>query len=237
MFKSSQNKIKHKYLNVMLETAYAEYASALEMLTACKLSSKDTFANGYFEHSKDEYNHANTFLSILAKTGMNASCKLARQYRFKTNSLITKGYVSEEGYLIERMKLKDFIAYVYTNELLAKKSFEGILKLVKENTPEGVKICRIMDDELRHHGLAKAHFLKYYPRLQPWQLKLYRAKETIANHSRKIYHNNLLFLEKILMPLYKLLAYIAGVIILKIDLNQYQRYGKNLMGVNSRSVI
>ena len=28
------------------------------------------------------------------------------------------------------MKIKDFIAFVYTNELLAKTSFEGILKMV-----------------------------------------------------------------------------------------------------------
>ena len=48
-------KYNSNYLNVMLETASAEFGSALEMLAACKLSGKDTFALGYFEHSKDEY--------------------------------------------------------------------------------------------------------------------------------------------------------------------------------------
>ena len=58
-----------KYLEVMHETACAEFGSALEMLAACKSSEKETFAYGYFEHSKDEYNHTNTFLSILSKAG------------------------------------------------------------------------------------------------------------------------------------------------------------------------
>ena len=52
------NKVKglKKHLNVLQETAYAEFGSALEMLSACKLSKKDSFCFGYFHHSKDEYN-------------------------------------------------------------------------------------------------------------------------------------------------------------------------------------
>ena len=38
-----------------------------------------------------------------------------------------------------------------------------------------------MKRELRHHGLAKKYFLKYYPRLQPWQLRAYKLRETIKN--------------------------------------------------------
>ena len=130
------------YLNVMLETSCAEFGSALEMLIACKLSEKERFAYGYFEHAKDEYNHTKAFLSILSNYGKYVSSFIAREYRFNSNSLITKGYLSRKGYLIETMNLKDFIAYVYTNELLAKESFEGILKLVKPNTTEGKKIIQ-----------------------------------------------------------------------------------------------
>ena len=48
------------------------------------------------------------------------------------------------------MILKDFIAYVYTNELLAKESFERILSLVSSNSNDKMKIKQIMNDELRH---------------------------------------------------------------------------------------
>ena len=226
-----------KCLEVMHETACAEFGSALEMLAACKSSQKDSFAFGYFEHSKDEYNHTNSFLKLLAKYGKISSSSIARKFRLNSNSLITKGYVSRDGFLIETMRLKDFIAYVYTNELLAKESFEGILKLVRKDTLEGDEIKKIMNDELRHHGLAEKHFLKYYPRLQPWQLMLYRFRETVKNHGRKFYDKNLKFLDKVLTPLYFAMAYIAGKVILLVNLNEFKREGKNLMEINIKSII
>ncbi len=228
---------ENRYLNILNETLSAEYGSALEMLAACKLSEKDTFAYGYFQHSKDEYNHSKTFYSILGKYGRKFGEEISRKYRFNTNSLIAKGYLSREGYLIETMKLKDFIAYVYTNELLARDSFEGILKLFKKNSNERDQISQIMSDELRHHGLAEQHFLKYYPKLQPWQLMIYRFRESVKNKGRKFYDKNLKFLDKILTPLYYSLAFIAGKIIYLIDLDQFQREGKNLMDIKSKSII
>ena len=236
------NKIKNKksdqnYLNVMLETAFAEIGSALEMLAACKKSEKSTFAFGYFQHAKDEYNHADTFLSLLGDYAKNLPSDISRNFRYSSSALMTKGYVSNDGFLIETMKLKDFIAYVYTNELLAKNSFEKILKLVKKDTQAGFKISQIMNDELRHHGMAEEHFLKYYPKLQPWQLMFYRLRETLMNKSRKFYDKNLRFLDKVLTPLYFSLAFCAGKIIQLIDLNEFDRKGEDLMQVKIKSIL
>jgi hypothetical protein len=235
------NKIKiednKKYLNVLLETAFAEFGSALEMLQACKESNKENMAYGYFEHSKDEYNHTKTFLSILSKFGKLTNSDISRNYRFSTNAILNKGYVSRDGYLIETMNLKDFVAYVYTNELLAKESFEGILKLLKSHPKESFQISEIMNDELRHHGLAEKYFLKYYPRLQPWQLRLYRLRETIKNKGRKFYDKNLKFLDKVLKPVYYVIALLVGKTLGLLDENQFNRKGKNLMEINSKSVI
>lgn len=226
-----------KFLNVIHETACAELGSALEMIAACKSSDEEKLAYGYFEHSKDEYNHTSIFLSILSKAGQKLPSLIARRFRLNANSLVTKGYVSSNGYLIEIMPLKDFIAYVYTNELLAKESFEKILKLVKNDKNDSSLIKLIMNDELRHHGLAEKYFLKHYPRLQPWQLRMYRTREGIKNRSRKFYDKNLKFLDKVLTPLYFLMAYIASKIILLIDLKEFKREGKNLMGINPKSII
>ena len=225
------------YLNVMLETAFAEFGSALEMLSACKNSNHENFCCGYFNHAKDEYEHAKTFLSILSSHGKEIPSSIARDYRFSSNSLISKGYVSKKGYLVETMQLKDFIAYVYTNELLAKKSFEGILKIVEKSSKESNQIRRIMDDELRHHGLAEKYFLKYYPRLQPLQLMLYRVRETLKNKGRKLYTKNLKLLDKILSPLYKLISYIAGLIVGLVKIKDFNRNGINLMDISSKSVM
>ena len=157
-------------LPVFYETAHAELASALEMLAACKKTNSPKQALGYFMHAKDEYRHAKCFFKMLSVRGKRVSIKTARDFRFTAPSLITKGYISSKGFLIDTMKLKDFIAFVYTNELLAKSSFEKILNLVGSDTEEGKIISSIMVDELRHHGMAKKYFLKNYPALQPWQL-------------------------------------------------------------------
>ena len=224
-------------LPVFYETAHAELASALEMLAACKLTKSPKQAFGYFMHAKDEYNHAGSFFEMLSKRGKKASIEIARDFRFTPPSLITKGYISKEGFLIDTMKLKDFIAFVYTNELLAQSSFENILNLVGHSTEEGRRISIIMSDELRHHGMAKKFFLNHYPTLQPWQLMIYRTKETINNKGRKIYDANLKFLERLLNPLYKSMAYLAGTMARKLNLNEFKRKGKNLMNIPSNSIL
>ena len=224
-------------LRVFYETAHAELASALEMLAACKVTESPKQAFGYFMHAKDEYNHAKSFFEMLSNRGKIASIEMSREFRFTPPSLITKGYISRQGFLIETMKLKDFIAFVYTNELLAKSSFENILILVGQSSEEGRRISSIMGDELRHHGMAKKFFLNHYPALQPWQLMIYRTKETIHNKGRKIYDANLKFLDRLLTPLYRAMAYLAGNIAMKLNLNEFKRKGKNLMNISSGSIL
>ena len=224
-------------LPIFYETANAELASALEMLAACKLTESPRQAFGYFMHAKDEFNHAKSFFEMLSKRGKRASIEIARDFRYTPPLLITKGYISRKGFLIETMKFKDFIAFVYTNELLAKSSFEHILILVGQSTEEGRRISSIMSDELRHHGMAKKFFLNHYPALQPLQLMIYRFKETIYNKGRKIYDTNLKFLDRLLTPLYKLIAYLAGMIAMKLNLNEFKRKGKNLMNISSNSIL
>ena len=224
-------------LPVFYETAHAELASALEMLAACKGADSPKQAFGYFLHAKDEYTHARSFFEMLSVRGKRASIETARDFRFTPPSLITKGYISKKGFLIDTMKLKDFIAFVYTNELLAKSSFENILALVGRRTEEGEEILSIMKDELRHHGMAKKHFLNHYPALQPWQLMIYRMRETINNKGRKIYDVNLKVLDRLLTPLYRAMAYLAGTFARKLNLNEFKRKEKNLMNISSNSIL
>jgi hypothetical protein len=227
----------YSQLTVFHETAHAELASALEMLAACKGSDNPKQAFGYFMHAKDEYSHAKCFFKMLSRRGRKISIEKAREFRFTPPSLITKGYISNKGFLIDTMRLKDFIAFVYTNELLAKSSFENILNLVGPDTDEGKIISSIMMDELRHHGMAKKYFLNHYPALQPWQLIIYRFRETLHNKGRKLYDANLKFLDRILTPLYMGMAFVAGSMARKLNLNEFNREGKNLMDISSNSIL
>ena len=224
-------------LPVFYETAHAELASALEMLAACKKTNSPKQALGYFLHAKDEYMHAKCFFKMLSQRGKKVTLEKARKFRFTPPSLITKGYISNKGFLIDTMKLKDFVAFVYTNELLAKSSFENILNLVGSDTDEGKIISSIMMDELRHHGMAKKYFLNHYPALQPWQLFMYRLRETLQNKGRKFYDANLKFLDRILTPLYKGMAFVAGSMARKLNLNEFKRVGKNLMDISPNSML
>ena len=94
-----------------------------------------------------------------------------------------------------------------------------------------------MADELRHHGMAKKFFLNHYPAFQPWQLMIYRMKETIHNKGRIIYDANLKFLDRLLTPLYRAMAYLAGTMAKKLNLSEFKREGKNLMNISSSSVL
>ena len=135
------------------------------------------------------------------------------------------------------MKRKDFISYVYTNELLAKSSFNKILDLLEKNSEEWLAISRIMEDELRHHGMAKQHFMNYYPQLQPWHLNVYQLKDTIHNKLRKVYYKNIQFLEKVFNPIYCFFAFLASRLILLLNLNEYNRDSRNLMNITPRSLL
>mgnify|MGYP001478221708 CR=1 FL=1 len=53
----------------------------------------------------------------------------------------------------------------------------------------------------------------------------------------ELYDKNLRFLDKILSPLYKLMAYIAASISNFLDLKEFDRKGKNLMEVSPKSII
>ena len=101
----SQKEIS-KIQNILFETAHAEFGSALEMLAACKKCDSPSTSFGYFHHAKDEYNHANTFFSILKSKTKNIDVKRARQLRFRPYSVIPKGYVSPKGFLVEFLHIK-----------------------------------------------------------------------------------------------------------------------------------
>ena len=62
-------------------------------------------------------------------------------------------------------------------------------------------------------------------------------RETIYNKGRKIYDANLKFLDKLLTPLNKAMAYLAGTIAKKLNLNEFKRKGKNLMNISSNSIL
>ena len=69
----------------------------------------------YFHHSKDEYNHTESFLSLLSYYGKHFQAELLGNTDLM-QSVIKKGYVSRKGYLVEIMPIKDFIAmYILMN--------------------------------------------------------------------------------------------------------------------------
>ena len=228
---------KETIANVLYETAYAEYGSALEMLAACKQALKVREVLGFFEHARDEYIHTNKFLYLLKKQGSYLTNITARKYKFVQIGALKKGYVSEKGYLVELKKIKDFVAYIYTNELIAEDEFSKILKFFKNDQASRNIILSIMKDELRHHGMAKKYFLKYFPFMQPYQLAFYKYREFFSNKGRKFYFKNFLILEKLFTPFYFAISFLVSFPLRLLNATEFKRINKNLMDISSKSML
>ena len=69
-------------VTIFHETAHAELASALEMLSACKGTDTPKQAFGYFMHAKDEYSHAKCYFKMLSQRGKKVSIEKARAWYF-----------------------------------------------------------------------------------------------------------------------------------------------------------
>ena len=92
----------------LLEFAYAEYGSALEMLAAAKRTNSDKLKLGYIKHALDEYRHTNLILQILYKNLEKEKLDKDKNYIFYAFNCLTKGYVDKKGFLVEKFHLKKF---------------------------------------------------------------------------------------------------------------------------------
>jgi len=162
-------------LGTLVEFAYAEYGSALEMLAAAKKAKSSKLKLGYIKHASDEYRHTALIFKVLSNQIRKGVGDFKREYKFSPQNVILKGYVDKDGYLVEKLSLKKFVEFVYSNEFLAKESFDDLSKRIgdKESLKTINKIMEdelhhaddsqttlndIMKDELIHHGMAKKFY-------------------------------------------------------------------------------
>ena len=176
----SPDKKDQDLLGTLVEFAYAEYGSALEMLTAAKKATSPKLKLGYIRHALDEYRHTGLLFQVLSNQVKNGVGEFKREYKFSPQNVILKGYVDKEGFLVEKFPLKKFVEFVYSNEYLAKESFDYLSKRIKD-TKSVDTLKNIMDDELNHaddseatldaiqkdelvhHGMAKKFYESKFP--------------------------------------------------------------------------
>ena len=70
-FRLSEGKEKDKgdLLGTLVEFAYAEYGSALEMLAAAKRAKSPKIKLGYIRHASDEYRHTALIFKVYGEAG------------------------------------------------------------------------------------------------------------------------------------------------------------------------
>ena len=237
-------------LATILEFSYAEYGSALEMLTAAKKTSNPKLKVGYIRHALDEYRHTFLLHKILHNQIKNGIGKFENKYRFSPKNVIAKGYIDKSGFLVEKLKLKKFVEFVYSNEYLAKQSFEYLSKrisdtnslntineIIKEEEGHADDSLTVMDDIMKdeniHHGMAKKFYLTKFSEAQ---LKIAFTREKFKNRMRTFYFKNLKFLGYIFDPILNFLISIFGKIVNLISVADDN--DKNLMSdKNSNSVV
>ena len=236
-------------LGTLVEFAYAEYGSALEMLAAAKRAKSSKLKLGYIRHASDEYRHTALIFKVLSNQIRKGVGKFKREYKFSPQNVILKGYVDKNGFLVEKYSLQKFVEFVYSNEYLAKESFDYLSKRIGDkeslNTLEKIMedelhhaddsqstLDDIMKDELVHHGMAKKFYESKFP-----ASKLQKAfkREKIKNRLRLFYYKNAKFLNKIFDPIMNFLITCFGKIVNLISIPDNDK--QNLMSNNSKSVV
>jgi len=231
----------------LLEFAYAEYGSALEMLAAAKRTNSDKLKLGYIKHALDEYRHTNLILQILYKNLEKEKLDKDKNYIFYAFNCLTKGYVDKKGFLVEKFHLKKFVEFVYTNEFLAKESFINLKTRIKNKsinkTLDNIiseeddhskislkKLDSIIDDEQKHWYFAKKFYQKKFPKAQ---IAIAFAREKIKNKIRTLYAKNLVILNKIFDPIIYIVIVLFGYLLFVI---KTPKSNKNLLKDNGSSV-
>ena len=236
-------------LGTLVEFAYAEYGSALEMLAAAKKAKSPKLKLGYIRHASDEYRHTALIFKVLSNQIRNGVGNFKREYKFSPQNVVLKGYVDKVGFLVEKFPLKKFVEFVYSNEFLAKESFDYLSKRIGD--AESLKTLKrimadelnhaddsqstlnaIMKDELVHHGMAKKFYEAKFP-----EAKLQKAfkREMLKNKFRVFYYKNVKFLNKIFDPILNFLITCFGRIVNLIIIPNTNK--QNLMSNNPKSVV
>ena len=240
---------KSNLYNTLVEFAYAEYGSALEMLKAAKTANSPRLKVGYINHALDEYRHSKLIFDVLNNEVKRNKDFFKKEFRFSPQNVVLKGYLDKRNFLVEKLKQKNFVEFVYTNEFLAKDSFDSLIKRIKNK--ESLKILKqiskeeenhadysvktlnnIMKEEDRHWTFAKLFYDKKFPNSN---LQSAFRKEKLKNKFRTFYYKNVMFLNKIFDPIINGLILIFGSITILLKPNSSSN--KNLMTISDKSVI
>ena len=240
---------KSNLYNTLVEFAYAEYGSALEMLKAAKTANSPKLKVGYINHALDEYRHSKLIFDVLNNEVKRNKDFFKKEFRFSPQNVVLKGYLDKRNFLVEKLKQKNFVEFVYTNEFLAKDSFDSLIKRIKNK--ESLKILKqiskeeenhadysvktlnnIMKEEDRHWTFAKLFYDKKFPNSN---LQSAFKKEKLKNKFRTFYYKNVMFLNKIFDPIINGLILIFGSITILLKPNSSSN--KNLMAISDKSII
>jgi rubrerythrin len=240
---------KSSLYNTLVEFAYAEYGSALEMLKAAKTANSPRLKIGYINHALDEYRHSKLIFDVLNNEVKRNKDFFKKEFRFSPQNVVLKGYVDKRSFLVEKLKQKNFVEFVYANEFLAKDSFNSLIKRIKNK--ESLIILKkisqeeeshadysietlnnIMKEEDRHWTFAKLFYDKKFPNSN---LQSAFRKEKLKNKFRTFYYKNVMFLNKIIDPIINGLILIFGSITIMLKTNSSSN--KNLMRISEKSVI
>lgn len=240
---------KSNLYNTLVEFAYAEYGSALEMLKAAKTANSPKLKVGYINHALDEYRHSKLIFDVLNNEVKRNKDFFKKEFRFSPQNVVLKGYLDKRNFLVEKLKQKNFVEFVYTNEFLAKDSFDSLIKRIKNK--ESLKILKqiskeeenhadysvktlnnIMKEEDRHWTFAKLFYDKKFPNSN---LQSAFKKEKLKNKFRTFYYKNVMFLNKIFDPIINVLILTFGSITILLKPNSSSN--KNLMTISDKSVI
>ena len=103
------------------------------MLAASKKTNSSKLKVGYINHALDEYRHSELIFQVLNNEIKKNNAYFEKDFKFTPQNVTLKGYVDKKGFLIEKLSLQKFVEFIYTNEFLAKESFEALIKRINNS--------------------------------------------------------------------------------------------------------
>ena len=161
-----------------------------------------------------------------------------------------RGGISQHtSILVEKLSLKKFVEFVYSNEFLAKESFDALSKRIEDgdslktlnsimedeqhHADDSIHtLNNIMKDELVHHGMARKFYEVKFPESK---IEYAFKRERLKNKMRMFYFYNIKFLNKIFDPILNFFITACGKIVNLISIPSSNK--QNLMSNNSKSAV
>ena len=179
-----------------LDFAFAEFSSAIEMLQAAKLTDNKKLAQGFLNHSLDEFKHTDFFIKCF--NNLNSQESVNENLKFDSKLVYNLGFINKNYFLFNKYSLSQFCVFIMINESQALKLFTKIKKMnIIQDIDDKISLENIILEEKKHLIEAEGNSLlnDQYTELLKDEQKHVTLSDNFSKKQNKLYKYKLLSLK------------------------------------------